>query len=199
MRTLTPERRELVERNLWWIPDAVRGFFGELGEEYRQVARLTLCLCAAYFDATRYPGATPDELDTIFAGYARLSVRRQLQRERQHFVKAAKVWGQVPPEMEDVSGDPGVPDHRGNERDEALALWCSDDARRARRGVDARARLLLYLYTVEHTDTTELGRYLGLSRARVGQLLNRARRTIQETRLRDAVLYQLRTGRVPAA
>lgn len=195
MKPLSREQQDLVCRHDWWIRDMVRHFAPDTAEELRAVARLKLVECAAKFDASRYPRASASDLDTIFAGYARLAVQRDLQRNRIRFAQRYRVWQPMSKVLEVEGYDGGeleIPDHRSSGREPCLVVWCSDDARRARRNVDIRARVLLYLHLVEGWHAADIGRAVGITTSRTSELLRRAKQTIAETRLRDQITRQLR-------
>jgi len=172
-RRLTVAQRELAETAFRVVPGVVTRVvppalvraFGR--DHWEQEGRLACCIAAAEVDPVRHPGVP-------FPAFAANGVRLWLWGQVQQTARTAGVWRSWPANPETGEPHPGPADRRRPAADPALRLWCSAADRDRRRRLDWRTRVVLYLMCVEGWTQAEVGRAIGVKRARVGQLVERA-------------------------
>lgn len=132
---------------------------------------LAVCKAAADYDTNKHPGVP-------FGAFARRGVRIHLRGVAEWFSRSTSVWNSMP--------DEDLVDRMSDNRSfsvSLLSLWHDDEYSHARRVLDMRSRVILYLLIVESWTMREIAEILGISYQRVRHLRERA-----ENRLTRVIL-----------
>lgn len=181
---LTADQQQLVLDFDRRLPGLVREcpewLVARLGrDEVESCIRLAVVKAAHDFD----PVANPN---VPFAAFAFNGVRMAMRSFGRELGKPA-VWWTMPVSADDGASMEGeIPDHRDPVADRLLKAWCDEDYTRQRKCLDWRSRVLLYLRTVAAMTLEEVGECMGITRARVQQLEEKAARKLAAYRVRRA-------------
>jgi RNA polymerase sigma factor (sigma-70 family) len=159
------------------VPEWLRVRLGR--DVVEQDIRFAVVKAAHDFDPVKYPGVP-------FAAFAFNGVRLHMRSFARQLGRP-ETWWTMPASREDGASMEGeIPDHRDPVPDRLLRAWCDEDYARQRRCLDWRARLVLYLRTVEGMTLDETGECMGVTRERVRQLEDRATWQLARFRVRRA-------------